>query len=106
MSYQPVLHGLLPQIRPLWPSGGSVMYTRAPVRALAWRATSGTPRLLPIGVLPAGRVFWKSGFEKTWLKPPSEAIQPISRTPGFAWQFTGGSALSTPVPVFGLVQRY
>ena len=42
----------------------------------------------------------------TWLKPPPEAIQPTSRTPGLDWQFTGGSVESTPVPVTGSVQRY
>src|SRR5438552_2066966 len=26
--------------------------------------------------------------------------------PGFAWQFTGGDTLSTPMPVTALVQRY
>ena len=52
MSYQPVLFTLLPL-----PSGGSERYTSAPVPALAWNATSGTPRIAPIAVLPAGSVF-------------------------------------------------
>ncbi len=44
----------------------------------------------------------------TWLKPPPESIQPISRAPvGLAadWQFAGWSAVSTPVPVVGSVHR-
>ena len=106
MSYQPVLHGALPQIRPLFPSGGSVRYTSAPVRELACSPTSGTPRCDDgIAVLPAGSVFWKSGRAKTWLKPPPASIQAISRLDWF-WQFAGGLVLSTPVPVFALVQRY
>ena len=66
-TYQPVLHGAAPHSKPEVPSGGNVMYTSTPVRALAWYATSGTPRilvfgggapeLLPTKVLPAGSVF-------------------------------------------------
>src|SRR6516225_9802360 len=41
-----------------------------------------------------------------WLKPPPESIQPISLTPGLAWQMAGGSAESTVVPVTGSVHRY
>ena len=36
MSNQPVLQGAESQISPLWPSGGRLMKTRAPVPALAW----------------------------------------------------------------------
>src|SRR5215471_18363382 len=82
------------------------MYTRTPVVALAWYATSGTPRVLPMVVLPLGSVFWKLGLAKTLLKPPPESIQPTSRTPGLLMQRAGGSVLSTPVPVFGFTHRY
>ena len=45
--------------QPLCPSGGSVRDTSAPVRELAWKPTSGTPRCVgPIGVLPAGSESW------------------------------------------------
>src|SRR4051795_8245415 len=74
MSYQPVLHGASPQMRPLWPSGGSVRYTSAPVRELAISAMSGTPRALDgIAVLPAGSTFWYPARETRWLKPPPVA---------------------------------
>src|SRR4029077_7391117 len=73
---------------------------------LACRPTSGTPRWVSIAELPAGRLFWKSGREKTWLEPPPEPSQPISLTPGFDVQFAGGWTLSTLVPVVGSVQRY
>src|SRR5262249_3990720 len=79
----------------------------APVRELACRPTSGTPRVVDgMRVLPVGNVFWKSGRAKTWLNPPPESIQPISLTAGVTWQFTGGLVLSTLVPVIALVQRY
>src|SRR5215467_9441901 len=78
MSYQPVLHGVGPQNRPPLPSGGSVRYTSPPVPALAWNATSGTPRAVPIGVLPLGRAFWYDGLSKRWLKPPPANVQPTS----------------------------
>jgi len=45
---------------------------------------------------------------KTWLKPPPEAIQPISRALvglSAAWQFTGGLVVSTLVPVLASVHR-
>ena len=58
MSYQPVLHGASPQISPEFPSFGNEMYTSAPVRELAWSAMSGMPRIVSIGVLPAGSPFW------------------------------------------------
>ncbi len=73
MSYQPVL----PTFEPL-PSGGKLRYTRAPVAALACKAMSGTPRIEPIGVEPAGSAFWYGGLENTWLKPPPENVQATS----------------------------
>src|SRR6266851_9642354 len=73
MSYQPVRPTLLPL-----PSGGSARYTSAPVPELAWKATSGTPRIDPIVVLPTGSTFCHEGFAKTWLKPPPENVQAIS----------------------------
>src|SRR2546428_392343 len=77
MSYQPVGPTLVPL-----PSGGSDTYTSAPVPALAWKATSGTPRIVAIGVLSVGSVFCHVGFAKTWLKPPPEKVQATSaKTP-------------------------
>jgi len=51
------------------------------VAALAWNATSGTPRMASIVVLPAGRVFCQSGLAKIWLKPPPEKVQATSAAP-------------------------
>ena len=56
---------------------------------------SGTPRIVPIAVLPAGSMPWYDGLAKTWLKPPPLAIQPTSASPGCDWQLTGGLTLST-----------
>src|SRR6266542_1386125 len=104
MSYQPVLHGAEPQIRPLLPSGGSEMKTSAPVRGLDCSPMSGTPRWpLGIGVLPAGSTSWNAGRLKTWLKPPPVAMprdaspHTISACPcaSAAWHAAGGSVLST-----------
>ena len=39
-------------------SPGAVSYTSTPVRELAWKATSGTPRPLVTGVEPAGSLAW------------------------------------------------
>ena len=77
--------------RPLCPSGGSETKTRAPVPALACNPTSGTPRMAPIAVLPAGSVSWYAGRLNTWLKPPPENVQPTSATPGNARHLAGGS---------------
>src|SRR6266700_6853455 len=66
---------------------------------------SGTPRVEPIAVEPAGTVFWKLGLPNTWLKPPPDAIQPFSRL-GWFWHSTGGLVLSTPKPVTAFVHRY
>src|SRR5438552_10058041 len=52
------------------------LQARAPVPALACNPTSGTPRMAPIAVLPAGSVFWYAGRLNTWLKPPPENVQP------------------------------
>src|SRR2546421_12091409 len=103
MSYQPVLFTLLPL-----PSGGSERYTSAPVPALAWRPTSGTPRMAPIAVLPAGRLSWYPGRLNTSLNPPPENVQPTSATPGKARHLAGGSVLSTtPLgALLGAVHRY
>src|SRR5262245_26949658 len=108
MSYQPVLHGADPQIRPLCPARGSVMYTSAPVPALAWNPTSGTPRMLPIAVLPPGSASWYDGLPKTWLKPPPENVQPTSACVGFALHrgATFGDKIVRDVVLSGSVHRY
>src|SRR5256714_8647504 len=108
MSSQPVLQGAEPQIRPLRPSGGSERYTSAPVPALAWRPTSGTPRMAPIAVLPAGGLSWYPGRLNTSLNPPPETVQPTSATRGKAGHLAGGSVLSTTrlVVLLGSVHRY
>src|SRR5438309_8271969 len=78
-----------------------------PVRLLAWMPISGTPRCVAgMDVLPAGSVPWKAGRAKTWLNPPPEPTQPISRTPGVTLQFGGGETLSTPTPVLAFVHSY
>src|SRR5690348_5671842 len=78
-----------------------------PVRLLAWRAISGTPRCAAgMAALPAGRVSWNAGLANTWLKPPPEPIQPTSRTPGCARQADGGEMLSTVSPVSAFVHSY
>src|SRR2546428_14040942 len=78
-----------------------------PVRLLAWIPISGTPRCVAgMDVLPAGSASWKAGRANTWLKPPPEPTQPISRTPGVTWQFGGGETLSTPTPVGAFVHSY
>src|SRR5215475_8794704 len=107
MSYHPVLHGADPQIRPLSPSGGRVRYTSAPVPALAWNATSGTPRMPPIDVLPLGSAFWYDGLSKRWLKPPPANVQPTSACVGFAVQRAAGFGDKTvrAVVLSGSVQR-
>lgn len=50
-----------------------------------WRIRSGAkrhhPRMVLIGVLPAGRAFCQPGFGKTWLKPPPEKVQATSAAP-------------------------
>src|SRR2546430_13682214 len=93
MSYQPVLRTLLPR-----PSGGSERYTSAPVPALAWNATSGTPRIVPIGVLFAGSEFCQVSLGKTWLNPPPENVHATSSytAPGLNWGFPH----FPPMPVF------
>src|SRR2546423_14364016 len=108
MSSQPVLQGAEPQIRPLRPSGGSERYTSAPVPALAWRPTSGTPRMAPIAVLPAGRLSWYPGRLNTSLNPPPENVQPTSATPGKARHLAGGCGRSHTPPggLLGSGPRY
>src|SRR5690242_21850140 len=107
MSYQPVLHGADPQIRPLCPSGGNVRYTSAPVPALAWNATSGTPRMVSIGVLPLGRTFWYDGLLNRWLKPPPANVQPTSAWVGLAMHraATFGDRIVLVVVLSGSVHR-
>src|SRR5205807_10170583 len=82
------------------------MKMSTPVRLLAWMLISGTPRLAPMGVLPAGSTSWNDGLVNTWLNPPPASIQPTSRPPGFAWQVAGGEALSTPSPVVAFAHSY
>src|SRR5258708_36671505 len=70
---------------------------------------SGTPRIEPIAVLPAGNVFWYAGLSNTWLKPPPANVQPTSATPGFALHFAGGPAVTVrgcAAVAVGSVQRY
>jgi hypothetical protein len=60
-TYQPALHGSpLAQLIPVAP--GAVSRTSTPVTELACEATSGTPRIVPMAVDPAGNVFWKAGL--------------------------------------------
>src|SRR3954452_17726295 len=71
---------------------------------------SGTPRMSPIGVLPAGSVFWDAGLPNTWLKPPPAAIQATSAWPAVLWHLAGGGAESILrgwlAPAVGSVHRY
>ena len=64
---------------------GSVMYTRTPVRELAWYEMSGTPRIAGAGnvVLPGGNVAWNDGCEKTWLNPGFQRSVWFGMSPSF-----------------------
>src|SRR2546423_9597499 len=70
----------------------------APVAELAWNATSGTPRIVPLNELPAGSAFWYDGLANTWLKPPPENVQATSAKvpPGLK-----GPLLRHLAPTFG-----
>ena len=78
MSYQPVLHGALPQIRPLCrPAAASGRRARRCRRSPAGRRRARRASRRSACCRPAA-CSGSRACAKTWLKPPPETIQPTS----------------------------